>query len=286
MSKKSFVPVFIAIIFCLFTINTSNAFAQSSQVSENRSVANLIAITSNPNSPSETKSENKSENKSEAKSEAKPEAKPESNSLELMNEKLKAQQLEIDALKEQLHKMETLLETAVNKTSVATSPNLTPNLSSNLTPNPEPINYPSPIVRPAPIARHAPSELLPDLGHIGAEVGLLIGGSQNPFKSNEGFFAGGFIDLPLKRIKGGKLSYEIMIGAQRTVSTQQTTSGVTLLVNGALNAALGNPPSVNNLLGPLPITNKVRERLTVLTVVPASFNILFYLLINIIFVLT
>lgn len=258
MSKRSLISLFIGVVFCLFALTPSTSFAQSPtliQVSENRSVATSAATNIVLNS--EIKPENIS-----------------NNSLELMNEQLKSQQLEIDALKEQIHKMEKMLETAVNRTSVVTSPNFTPT-NSNFNPSPNPANpsiYPVPTVRPAPIARHAPSELLPDLGHIGAEVGLLVGGSQNPFKSNEGFFAGGFIDLPVKRIKGGKLSYEILIGAQRTVSTQQTTSGVIALVNSALNTALGNPPSVNNLLGPLPVTNKVRERLTVLTVVPASFK--------------
>src|SRR4029078_6745515 len=95
---------------------------------------------------------------------------------------------------------------------------------------------------------------------------------QNPFKANQGFFAGGFIDLPLMKMKGGKLSYEILIGAQRTISTKTSTSGVIALVNSALNTALGQPPGVNNLFGPLPITNQVKERLTVLTVVPASFK--------------
>lgn len=137
-------------------------------------------------------------------------------------------------------------------------------------------NNASPVVTPAPAPtgaiKRTPNELLPELGHIGAQVGLFVGGSQNPFKSKEGFYTGGFIDLPLKKVKGGKLSYEIMISAQRVNSTQQTTSGVIALLNSALNNALGNPASVNNLFSPLPVTNTVKERLTVLTVVPVSFK--------------
>lgn len=54
-----------------------------------------------------------------------------------------------------------------------------------------------------------PRELLPDIGHIGAQVGLFLGGAQNPFRANEGFVAGGYIDLPVKDLPqlGGKLSY-------------------------------------------------------------------------------
>src|SRR5438876_2948268 len=42
-----------------------------------------------------------------------------------------------------------------------------------------------------------PPELVPEVGKIGAEVGLLIGSSMNPFQLNRGSFTGGFIDLPL-----------------------------------------------------------------------------------------
>lgn len=179
-----------------------------------------------------------------------------------MNERIHQQQLEIDELRDHVKKLESMLESAVNR-SVEPAANRGA--------------YPATVAPPSPppavaLAKRTPNELLPDLGHIGAEVGILVGGSQNPFKANEGFFAGGFIDLPLKKVKGGKISYEIMIGAQRTVTNVQTTSGVIALVNGALNTALGNPPSPDNLLGPLPVTNRIKERLTVLTVVPASLK--------------
>jgi len=90
-------------------------------------------------------------------------------------------------------------------------------------------------------------------------VGLLIGGSQNPFRSDEGFIAGGYIDLPLKEVPGGKISYEILASLQRTTTNTETTSGVIALVNNAVSG---------NLFSPLPVTNRVEERMTVLTVMP------------------
>ncbi|KAF0247863.1 MAG: hypothetical protein FD167_2739 [bacterium] len=251
MSKPSTFVLLIAVFFSLSILSPNFTYAQINpqiQLSENAAnAAKSIAIN--------TTDINKEANNS-------------SSSLEAMNVQLKAQQIEIDALKEQVQKLEALLIT-VSKQPAYT--NTYPS-SSAIANNTVPVNFPAPKIRPAPAESRTSKELLPELGQIGAEVGLLIGGSQNPFKTNEGFFAGGFIDLPLRKMPGGKLSYEIMIGAQRTVSTQQSTSGVIALVNSALNAALGNPPGINNLLSPLPITNKVRERLTILTVVPASFK--------------
>jgi opacity protein-like surface antigen len=55
-------------------------------------------------------------------------------------------------------------------------------------------------------------ELLPDLGKIGAQVGALAGASWNPYDTGRGFALAGFIDLPLTRAPGGKLSYEILLG--------------------------------------------------------------------------
>lgn len=55
-------------------------------------------------------------------------------------------------------------------------------------------------------------ELLPDLGRIGAQVGALGGASWNPYGSGRGYGLAGFIDLPLFRAPGGKVSYEILLG--------------------------------------------------------------------------
>src|SRR5260221_12778644 len=52
-------------------------------------------------------------------------------------------------------------------------------------------------------------ELLPDIGIIGAEVGLVAGVCANPYDAGRGVCGGGFIALPLRRAAGGKGSYEI-----------------------------------------------------------------------------
>src|SRR4029079_8562234 len=47
-------------------------------------------------------------------------------------------------------------------------------------------------------------ELLPDLGRIGAQVGVLGGASWNPYQVGTGFQLGGYVDLPLVRAPAGK----------------------------------------------------------------------------------
>ena len=61
-----------------------------------------------------------------------------------------------------------------------------------------------PSVPPPPASGHGSAgaeyhELLPDIGLIGAEVGISGGASWNPFGVGQGTQAGGFIDLPLAR---------------------------------------------------------------------------------------
>jgi hypothetical protein len=67
-----------------------------------------------------------------------------------------------------------------------------------------------------------PLELLPDLGKIGAEVGALAGRSWNPYGTGGGYVLAGFIDLPLLRVAGGKLSYEILLGVSAATSDPLT----------------------------------------------------------------
>jgi opacity protein-like surface antigen len=55
-------------------------------------------------------------------------------------------------------------------------------------------------------------ELLPDIGRIGAEVAVFGGPSWNPYRVGQGLELGGYINLPLRRLPGGKLSYEIFLG--------------------------------------------------------------------------
>jgi hypothetical protein len=55
-------------------------------------------------------------------------------------------------------------------------------------------------------------ELLPDIGRIGAQVAVFAGPSWNPYRVGQGLELGGYINLPLRRLPGGKLSYEIFLG--------------------------------------------------------------------------
>ncbi|MDQ3253989.1 MAG: porin family protein, partial [Acidobacteriota bacterium] len=196
-------------------------------------------------------------------------------STEVLQAQLKAQQKELDAMKERVQKLESMLTAVISSSkSTATTENAQVVRETETDPNkPMPISeYYSPARIKARRDSDTPRELLPDIGQIGAEVNLLVGGAQNPYRSKAGFFAGGSINLPLKRVPGGKLSYEIMVTLQKSKTDVQVTSPVFALVNSALNRELGNPPSVNNLFGPLPVTHTAEERSTVLTVVPAALK--------------
>lgn len=98
------------------------------------------------------------------------------------------------------------------------------------------------IQEPAPsLAQQAqpgtPRELLPDLGQIGAQVSLLLGVSRNPFEADQGLLAGGYIDLPLFRVGGGKISYEIGVTNQVATTDVRITSPLSAV--GDLLAADG-----------------------------------------------
>src|SRR5438552_18730647 len=53
-------------------------------------------------------------------------------------------------------------------------------------------------------------ELLPALGRIGAQAGLLVGFSRNPYGVGSGVQADGYLDVPVGRVAGGQLSYEVL----------------------------------------------------------------------------
>jgi len=145
---------------------------------------------------------------------------------------------------------------------------------------PYPSPSPAPSAPPVSAGYQAPRELLPDIGQIGSQLGFFVGGATNPYKESKGFASGGYIDLPWKNVPGGKLSYEIMIGLQRAVTKNLTsTSGVNALVNTALNAYLGNGAAAVtpafflgvNDAATTPLLNDtmaVEERSKVLTVAP------------------
>jgi len=183
--------------------------------------------------------------------------------------RIEAQQEEINRLSLLVEKLQATLE------PVASTSPLLPNSRIGFMPYPSPSPAPSPAPPPVSSGYTAPRELLPDIGQIGAQLGFFVGGATNPYKDNTGFASGGFIDLPWKNVPAGKLSYEIMIGLQRSVTTQTSTSGVNVLVNTALNnylveAGLEPLPNLTNYLaGPLPaLTQTVEERSKVLTVAP------------------
>ena len=115
-------------------------------------------------------------------------------------------------------------------------------------------------------------ELLPDIGRIGAEVGAYGGASLNPFDTGTGVSVGGFIDLPLSRVPGGKLSYEILIGfSQATGEPFSATNPVAYVANLASgaspDAALAGPP-----LAPFPVKRDVTLNVRLLQVSPFSLK--------------
>ena len=128
-----------------------------------------------------------------------------------------------------------------------------------------------------------PPELVPEVGKIGAEVGLLLSASFNPFKLNSGQFAGGFIDLPLvdrPRWLHGKLSYEISIGLSQSNTTFSTTSNVAQVANLAILDTVYPARGLQNALdatsgtgsAPFYTTMSTSTRLRLLQVVPFSIK--------------
>ncbi len=115
-------------------------------------------------------------------------------------------------------------------------------------------------------------ELLPGIGKIGAEVAIFGGASWNPYQIGKGSELGGFIDLPLAKAPGGKLSYEIFVGLSLATSYPFTiTDSVAFVANlasgASRQAALQGPP-----LAPFPVTREVRTRLRLLHLSPFALK--------------
>jgi len=111
-------------------------------------------------------------------------------------------------------------------------------------------------------------ELLPDIGRIGAQVGVMVGASWNPYEIGQGVQAAGYVDLPLARAPGGKLSYEIVIGLSLAESDPFTITNplafVANLAAGATpEAARAGPPAA-----PFPVVRSVRTDLRLMEVSP------------------
>lgn len=115
-------------------------------------------------------------------------------------------------------------------------------------------------------------ELLPEIGKIGAQVGFLFGTAQQPYSSGSGFQGTGFIQLPLARGAGGRLSYEILIGlSEGTGEPFVVTNAVAYVANLAAGFsaadAFAGPPRA-----PFPVQQPVRTKLRVLQVAPFALK--------------
>lgn len=115
-------------------------------------------------------------------------------------------------------------------------------------------------------------ELLPGIGKIGAQVGVLAGASWNPYSAGRGVALGGYIDLPLARAPLGKLSYEIFAGVSLATSDPfLVTNPLAYLANLASGAsraaALAGPP-----LAPFPVTRAVRTRQRIVQLSPFALK--------------
>lgn len=115
-------------------------------------------------------------------------------------------------------------------------------------------------------------ELLPDIGRIGAQVGFLGGAAWNPYDVGAGIQAAGYIDLPLSRAPGGKLSYEVLLAFSQGRSDPFTITDplayfANLASGASRSAALAGPPAA-----PFPVTRSVRTRLRMLQVSPFSLK--------------
>jgi hypothetical protein len=135
----------------------------------------------------------------------------------------------------------------------------------------------------APRRETMPPELIPEIGKIGAEVGILLNGASHPFHLNGGSDVAGFIDLPLfdkPAWMHGKISYEISIGLSRSKTTFNTTSNVAQVANLAVLNALNPNGGAQNILdsvtgsgsAPFPVTSATVTTAKLLQVVPFSLK--------------
>lgn len=110
-----------------------------------------------------------------------------------------------------------------------------------------------------------PLELLPAIGKIGAEVAAHFGWSRNPHSLGSGLQGAGFINLPLKKVGGGVLSYEIGIRFARSTSDP-------LLVTNPLAFVANLAASGRGEAGPFPYQRVVRSEGSLFLVEPVGFK--------------
>jgi hypothetical protein len=182
---------------------------------------------------------------------------------------------EIQQLKERLQLVEDTLQTLLRDRGAAVGPVTSIAPVSTSAPVPAYIN----------VARKevTPPELLPEIGKIGAEVGIQLNGSSNPYHLNRGTDVAGFIDLPLFDKPDwlhGKVSYEISIGLSQSKTSFNTTSNVAQVANLAVLNALYPNGGTQNIVdavtgtgtAPFPVTSLTQTNMKLLQVVPFSFK--------------
>ena len=183
---------------------------------------------------------------------------------------------EIQQLKERLQLVEDTLQTLLRERTGPTAP-VAPASAVNAGVNPGPayVNVAKKDV--------TPPELIPEIGKIGAEVGIQLNGASNPYKLNAGTDVAGFIDLPLFDKPAwlhGKISYEISIGLSQSKTSFRTTSNVAQVANLAVLNALYPNGGTQNIVdavsgtgtAPFPVTAVTQTNMKLLQVVPFSFK--------------
>lgn len=125
----------------------------------------------------------------------------------------------------------------------------------------------NPVPPPAPGKPGAadPLELLPTIGRIGAEVGLHGGWSKNPYSLGSGAQGVGFINLPLKKLGGGVLSYEIALRFARSTSDPVLITNPVAFVANLAATGRGD-------VGPFPYRRLVRSKGSIFLIEPFGFK--------------
>jgi hypothetical protein len=110
-----------------------------------------------------------------------------------------------------------------------------------------------------------PLELLPVIGKIGAEVGLHGGWSKNPYTLGSGAQGVGFINLPLKKVGNGVLSYQIALRFARSTSDPIAVTNPVAFVANLAATGRGD-------VGPFPYRRLVRSTGSIFIVEPFGFK--------------
>jgi opacity protein-like surface antigen len=192
---------------------------------------------------------------------------------DLLRDEREEYRQEIKQLKERLQLVEDTLQTLLRERAVAAP-------LTSVVPARTPVTLP--VVLNA-AKDSMPPELVPEIGKIGAEVGITLNGSSNPYRLNRGTDVAGFIDLPLFDKPDwlhGKISYEISIGLSQSKTSFNTTSNVAQVANLTVLNTLNPNGGLQNLTdaiagtgaAPFPVTSLTETKMKLLQVVPFSFK--------------